>query len=258
MPGDDDDYVHARILEDALLIGRAVTKSKPPRRVLCVGTAGSTYARQLDTSGLPDSRQQRASRESPCAQQSNRQRFCSGTSGRTTASRELQATVLPGILGISDKDPEKGLTTVTGNEVIRRLGLLHGKTVGDQGGEIEPSLREEAEECLHVSGFCPAHIPNRVIDPPLLVGCVVAARSIGTRNAQIELLLVERPAVDLHAHGPNRCDHSAIAGNLSRQSERIIARRLRSNEDRIYTQAAGMLQAQLVKSRGRTAGCVGS
>jgi hypothetical protein len=87
------------------------------------------------------------------------------------------------------------------------------------------SSRQEVDEARHVSPLGPADIANRIIDPTFLVVRVIAARTVGTTEPDIQLLLViilpgkiEAALTDVHHPPPVSSKRDCELGGFVRIS----------------------------------------
>ena len=86
-----------------------------------------------------------------------------------------------------------------GRAVDRKLEL-------DERIERDEAVGEQPQELLHVPALGPAHVRQRIVEPALLVGRVVAPRPVGGGDEDVGLALVERLAVELEADVADRND----------------------------------------------------
>ncbi len=103
----------------------------------------------------------------------------------------------------------------------RALGLVEGEAVRDHRVQVDQAAPDQVQERLHVALLGPAHVADRVVDAPALVVRVVAAGAVGARQAQVELLHVERLARHLHAHVAHHDHRGAVAGQAGGQLDRV-------------------------------------
>ena len=93
--------------------------------------------------------------------------------------------------------------------------------------------RDETQKCLHIALLGPAHVAGWIIDAFLLVGTVVATRSVRSREAELQLFFVIRVARHVHADHANCHHHRTVACQTWRDLDRIASTRRGSDEDGI-------------------------
>src|SRR5712692_4348770 len=214
MTSGDDDGVDRQIADQSVFIGGTVVKSELLRDVLGMGAVGGTHADQRHTTNSFYRRQQRAGGEATRSEQSDSNRFRGGNGGRSTLPGHCYTPGFLGKLRISNQDSEEGLLRFPSDEVICRLRLVNRKSVRNQSAHIHFAIGEKLEKSLHVAGFGPANIANGVINAFLFVGCVITSGPIGAGNAEVQFLLVKRPALEGHAHDANRDDGGAVPSHF--------------------------------------------
>src|SRR5450631_3497994 len=113
----------------------------------------------------------------------------------------------------------------------------------DQRLQIELALRHELKERLHVAGFGPTHVANGIVAALLLVSCVIAARTVGTRDAEVELFAVVEAALDVHADSANSDHRAAVTRYLGGEIDGTAARSLRRDQHNIGAMSGSALHA---------------
>src|SRR5579872_3017320 len=96
--------------------------------------------------------------------------------------------------------------------------MFNRKTVGDQRFHVDLAFRQELKKRFHVSRLGPTHVADRIIAPVLLKRCIVTARSVGTRNPEIQLFFKVELALDVHAYCADRNYNATIAGYFPAKS----------------------------------------
>ena len=84
-----------------------------------------------------------------------------------------------------------------------------------QTNRIHRACGDKVKESLDVSLLSPSNVSRRQILPSLLVGPVVTTGPIGTRNAQVELLLIKEIAPYRNGYITHGDEHASIAGQPS-------------------------------------------
>src|SRR6266478_5877273 len=92
--------------------------------------------------------------------------------------------------GISNQHAEGWLHLAGSDQFIGLMSLFDRKSVSDEGLEIEFSVRKKPKEGFHISGFGPAYITYGIVTTFLLVGRIVAARPVRSRQAEIEFFFI--------------------------------------------------------------------
>ena len=75
----------------------------------------------------------------------------------------------------------------------------------------EPSGRHQVEHGFEVPRHCPAHVPDRVVDAPILVAAVVAPRSVRAGDDDADLVFVQRGALELEPDVADDHDSATVA-----------------------------------------------
>src|SRR5713101_6740042 len=195
MTGGNYDGVDRRIADQAVFVGGTVMKSELLRSVMSMGAIGGTHADQRHTTNSSYRRQQCAGGEVTSSEQSDSNRIRGCHNGCSTLPGHFYGYAL-GVLGklrISNQDSEEGLLRFPGDEVVCRLRPVNRKSVRNQSADIHFAIGEKLEKSLHVASLGPAHIANRVVHAFLFVRHVITPGPIGTRNAEVQFLLVKRP-----------------------------------------------------------------
>ena len=128
----------------------------------------------------------------------------------------------------------------------------------DQRRQIQFAVRDELQKGFQVARFRPAHMADRIIAPFLLIGSVVAAGTVGARDAKIQFLFVIEFALQLHADGSDGDHNGAIARHFRGQVHGLAAWSLRRDQHRVHAHAARLLEAQIAELTRAGARCFGS
>ena len=198
------------------------------------GAAVASHDRaQRDVAVPLQGREQRASSELPGAHEGDSRRARS----RVPALAEGEPSGRLGgpLRGIPEEHGDaawrRGQRVVAGRRLVRR------KLAGHEISDSQRPLGDELQNGLHVPTLGPAHIGQRVVDPPLFVGGVIAPRSRGARHHQVELLPVERLPEQVHADAPDD-DHAATGPrHLEALVHRLAALRPGRQQDGVRADA---------------------
>ncbi len=123
--------------------------------------------------------------------------------------------------------------------------------MGNERSDVYFAFGQQLQKGFHVAGFRPAHIADWIVAAFLFIRSVVAAGSIGARNAEVEFLFVIGPALNLDADGAHGHDDGALAGDCACKIYGLAAGSFRGDENRINAEAARLIDANVTKFRGR-------
>ena len=141
----------------------------PPRGY----AAGRGYGHETLEAGILEGGQQRPGGKGACADPAD--------SGLATASRAgpqpyRLVRACRGRVGEADRQVWLGPFF---QEPVRGVRLADIEGLGDQVGHLESARGEQVEHGFLVPAFGPAHLPGRVVDAPLLIRRLIAARPVG-------------------------------------------------------------------------------
>ncbi len=128
--------------------------------------------------------------------------------------------------------------------------------MGDQRARRDPSLLDELQEGLHVPPLGPANIGKWVVVPAFLVSGIVAARSVGHGQPEIQLLAVVLIALEVHSDHADEDDAALGPRDDRRGIDRLVALGRRRDDDRVRSPALGERLGRLDESR--VAGGIGA
>jgi hypothetical protein len=115
----------------------------------------------------------------------------------------------------------------------------------DERIQVEFPFCKQLQKAFHVPRFRPADVTDGIIASFLLVGCIVAAGSVGTRNAEVEFLFVIALALQFHPHGANRDNNGAVARNFCSLVHRLATGRLGRDENGVHSETMRPLRAHV-------------
>src|SRR5207302_10987761 len=136
---------------------------------------------------------------------------------------------------------EKWPTRFAGDQVVCTVRALDRETVRDQCTDISFPIGEELYERFQVASLGPAHVADRIVAPFLLVCCVITARTVGTRNAEVKFLLVVRLSLDVHSDRSYSNDDGAVTRYGTRQIDRVAAGRFSGDQNTVNASATRCL-----------------
>ena len=147
--------------------------------------------------------------------------------------------VVTALLRIGDQHRQRRLGRPGGDQRVGAGSVGDREAVGDQRRHVHLALGEQSDERLHVAVLGPADVAERVVVPLFLVGGVVAARAVGARHPEAQLLVVVGLARQLQAHRSHRHHRAAIAGRLAGQRHRLGRRSGGGDQHPVGAAAAG-------------------
>src|SRR5580692_1772832 len=103
-----------------------------------------------------------------------------------------------GALGIGDQHTKKWFASFSRDQIVGGVRTRDGEAMRDEGMEVKFAIGKKLEKSFHVARFGPAHIANGIVDSFLFVGRIVAARAVGTGDAEVEFLFVEKSSRNIH------------------------------------------------------------
>ena len=110
---------------------------------------------------------------------------------------------------------------------------------GDERVEVEPALGHQVQEAGHVAPFGPADVADRVVDPVLLVGRVVASGAVRAREADLQLLGVVLGPGQVQAALADVDDPGPVPGQLGGELDRLVGVAAGGEEDVVGPGAVG-------------------
>jgi hypothetical protein len=121
------------------------------------------------------------------------------------------------------------------------LALLDRELMADQLLQTQRAGRCFLEEVGDEPALGPAHVADRVVMPALLVGRVVAARPVGARDPELELLFVEGSPRNVESDGADDGDGRAVARQRGRELHRSAVVRRGTDDNRVGAVAAAQV-----------------
>ena len=112
---------------------------------------------------------------------------------------------------------------------LRRLG--DRVVARDERCDVEGAVGQQREEAGDVALLGPAHVAQRVVDAVELVAVVVAARAVGAREPDVELLLVVGVPGQVEARLADVDDAGPVASQPRGELDGLVARPARGQED---------------------------
>src|SRR6266567_2448605 len=249
MASSDDYGIDAWVLDELGFVGSTRPKTEFALDMLRVRSSGRANRDQRGIGGRLQRGNECARGKDSRAEQSNGNTAGGGRLGyRSSRLRdESECARVVFASRVLNYHAQKWLTRLLGNQVVSTLGALDGETVRDQGTDVNFFLGEELHERFHVTGFGPTHVADRIVTALLLVGCVVTTRPVGARNAEVELFLVVRFTLDVHAYGTDSDDNRAVARNGAGQIDRVAAGRFGSDKDTVNACSVRCLYAKIAE-----------
>src|SRR6185503_14309705 len=99
-----------------------------------------------------------------------------------------------------------GEPVVDGPRLLDRVDARHERR------DVDGTLGQQIEEAGKIAALRPAHVAGRVVDALELVAVVVASRPVGTREPDLELLVVVRVPGQVELGLADVDDPGSIAG----------------------------------------------
>src|SRR5512133_976556 len=186
MPGRYQYCVDRWVGENLVLIGGAIAKSESGGSMLCRTTRTGTHPNQVDCFGLLHCGKQDLAGKQPCSQYTNLYRlFRSARFGTNIDPATLFRT-----FRVSDQDSHEGLFPFPGYELIGLGCIVDFKPMGNKSLETNLAVGQQLKKGFHVARFGPPHVRDRIVTSTLFVLGVVPSRTIGARDAEVELFFV--------------------------------------------------------------------
>src|ERR1700676_181405 len=206
----NNDCVDAGVIDDRIVVGRAVREPEPISSVPGMRTIGSADSDQSYSLDLLHSGQQSPGRKAAGAKESDVYRLFRRSENGFFLRHQFQLLDQFSSFVVSYQNSESRTCIGTRNKTVSALCLMDRESVSDKRPQIKLAFCEKTQKGFHVARLRPADVPNGIVATLLLIRRVIAAWPIGARNAEIKLLLVVQFPLNIHANRANCDNHAAI------------------------------------------------
>src|SRR5258706_9570987 len=125
------------------------------------------------------------------------------------------------------------------DDIVGFCPFFDWEAMSDQRLDFNLTACQQISNGLEVASVRPTNVADWIINSVLLIIGVVTARTIGARVDKGNFLFIINFTRDAQTNGPG-CDNArAVAGNRSRQFNRIVGRCIRTNNDCVEAAIGG-------------------
>ena len=155
-----------------------------------------------------------------------------GPDERAGARRHICGCTIGNFGGVGNKQAQRGGRPVR-QALIGNFGLFDRIAIRDELRHLHGALFEQMEKRLDVPLLGPSDIPERIIASLLFIRTVVSARSVGHRQAELQLFLVIGFARQRHTDRTDDHDPPLLSSDLTGRLHRFVRLGTGGNDDTV-------------------------